>query len=96
MSQHGRSWAVVLSTVFFALYTLAILILVLSGITGAELSGTPAFAGGPGVAAVTFGPILGGWIIGLVTIVLLWQRQSREYCTSMEQYTRMKRQTPAA
>ena len=59
----GKSWARVVSTVFFGIDTLSVLV------------GVAAVQGG-GLSRV-FGILV--WVIGLVAIILLWQRSSSEY-----------------
>jgi hypothetical protein len=59
----GKSWARVVSTVFFGIDTLSV------------LAGAAAAQGG-GVSRV-YGFIV--WAIGLVAIILLWQRASSDY-----------------
>ena len=59
----GKSWARVVSTVFFGIDTLSVLV------------GATAVQGG-GIARF-YGFVV--WAIGLVAIILLWQRASSEY-----------------
>ena len=59
----GKSWARTTSTVFFAIDTLSVLL----GVTVAPGGGLTRLYG------------LVVWVIGLVAIVLLWQRSSSEY-----------------
>jgi len=65
-NKRGKSWARILSTVFFGLATL-------------DLVGSLAVAG------TATGRLLGGvgWLVGLVTIIFLWQRASSEYYQAM-------------
>jgi hypothetical protein len=64
MNKAGRNWARILSTVFFGIETIE---LVLGG----------AVPGGGGGAARFYGILV--WVIGLVAVIFLWQRQSSEY-----------------
>jgi hypothetical protein len=59
----GKSWARVTSTVFFGIDTLSVVI------------GTAAVQGG-GLSRI-YGYVV--WAIGLVAIILLWQRSSSDY-----------------
>ena len=59
----GKGWARVVSTVFFGIDTLSVLV------------GSAAAQGG-GLSRI-YGILV--WVIGLVAIVLLWQRSSSEY-----------------
>ena len=61
----GRNWARITSTVFFALDTLG----AIGGLAGGALSG--------GSVNRFYGLVV--WVIGVVAIVLLWQRTSSEY-----------------
>ncbi len=62
-SRAGKGWARVVSTVFFGIDTLSVIV------------GAAAVQGG-GLSRV-FGILV--WVIGLVAIILLWQRSSSEY-----------------
>ena len=59
----GKGWARVVSTVFFGIDTLSVIV------------GAAAVQGG-GLSRI-FGILV--WVIGLIAIVLLWQRPSSEY-----------------
>jgi hypothetical protein len=59
----GKGWARVVSTVFFGIDTLSVIV------------GAAAVQGG-GLSRI-FGILV--WVIGLVAIILLWQRSSSEY-----------------
>lgn len=59
----GKSWARVVSTVFFGIDTLSVLV------------GVAAVQGG-GLSRI-YGILV--WVIGLVAIILLWQRSSSDY-----------------
>ncbi len=59
----GKAWARVVSTVFFGIDTLSVVV------------GAAAVQGG-GVSRI-FGILV--WVIGLVAIILLWQRASSDY-----------------
>jgi hypothetical protein len=59
----GKSWARVVSTVFFGIDTLSVLV------------GVAAVQGG-GLSRI-FGILV--WVIGLIAIILLWQRSSSDY-----------------
>jgi hypothetical protein len=59
----GKSWARVTSTVFFGIDTLSVVV------------GTAAVQGG-GLSRI-YGILV--WVIGLVAIILLWQRSSSDY-----------------
>jgi hypothetical protein len=60
----GKSWARVLSTVFFGIETLG----VLAGLAGST--------GGGGLTRV-YGLVV--WVIGLGAVILLWQRSSSDF-----------------
>ena len=62
----GKSWARIVSTVLFAIETITVLA------NFARLSG--------GGVSRFYGIII--WIVGLIAIVLLWQRQSSDYFRS--------------
>jgi hypothetical protein len=68
MNKAGRNWARITSTVFFALDTLG----AIGGLAGGALSG--------GSVNRFYGLVV--WVIGVVAIVLLWQRTSSEYFKS--------------
>jgi hypothetical protein len=68
MNKAGKNWARITSTVFFALDTLG----AIGGLAGGALSG--------GSVNRFYGLVV--WIIGVVAIVLLWQRTSSEYFKS--------------
>jgi len=59
----GKGWARVVSTVFFGIDTLSVLV----GVAGVQ---------GGGVSRI-YGILV--WVIGLIAIVLLWQRSSSDY-----------------
>jgi hypothetical protein len=59
----GKGWARVVSSVFFGIDTVSVLV----GITAVQ---------GGGVSRI-FGILV--WVIGLVAIILLWQRSSSDY-----------------
>jgi hypothetical protein len=59
----GKGWARVVSTVFFGIDTVSV------------LAGTAAAQGG-GLSRI-YGILV--WVIGLIAIILLWQRSSSEY-----------------
>jgi hypothetical protein len=67
----GKGWARVVSTVFFGIDTLSVLV----GATGVQ--------GGGGVARF-YGFVV--WAIGLVAIILLWQRSSSDYFRRAPRY----------
>jgi hypothetical protein len=60
----GKGWARVVSTVFFGIDTLS----VVAGVAGST--------GGGGLARI-YGLVV--WIIGLIAIILLWQRSSSDF-----------------
>ena len=62
----GKSWARVVSTVFFGIDTLSVLV------------GAAAVQGG-GLSRI-YGILV--WVIGLIAIILLWQRASSDYFRS--------------
>ncbi len=68
----GKNWARITSTVFFALDTLG----AIGGLAGGSLSG--------GNVNRFYGLVV--WVIGLVAVVLLWQRQSSEYFKRAPRY----------
>ena len=59
----GKGWARVVSTVFFGIDTLSVLV----GATGVQGGGLARF----------YGFVV--WVIGLVAIILLWRRSSSDY-----------------
>jgi hypothetical protein len=61
----GKNWARIASTVFFAIDTLG----AIGGLAGGALSG--------GNANRFYGLVV--WVIGVVAIILLWQRSSSDY-----------------
>ena len=66
----GKGWARVVSTVFFAIDTVSVLV----GATGVQGGGVARF----------YGFVV--WVIGLVAIILLWQRSSSDYFRSSPRY----------
>lgn len=78
----GKTWARTTSTVFFVINTLGIasFLLVLR-----PLSHFTAAVGGSAsdVVLVAFLFGVGLWVLGLMTIVLLWRRESSDYYTAM-------------
>jgi hypothetical protein len=68
----GRSWARVVSTVFFAISTIG----ALTGLRGGALSASGATRGYAFVV----------WIVGLAAIIFLWQRTSSEYFKGAPRY----------
>jgi hypothetical protein len=66
----GKGWARVVSTVFFAIDTVSVLV----GATGVQGGGLARF----------YGFVV--WVIGLVAIILLWQRSSSDYFRSPPRY----------
>jgi hypothetical protein len=68
----GKNWARITSTVFFAIDTLG----AIGGLAGGSLSG--------GNVNRFYGLVV--WIIGLVAVFLLWQRQSSEYFKRAPRY----------
>jgi len=68
----GKNWARITSTVFFAIDTLG----AIGGLAGGSLSG--------GNANRFYGLVV--WVIGLVAVFLLWQRQSSEYFKRAPRY----------
>ena len=62
MNRRGHSWARIVATVLFGIYTLLLLL----GVARA------------GAAVGTLVSLL-TWLIGLVTVILLWRRQSSAY-----------------
>ena len=66
----GKGWARVVSTVFFGIDTLSVLV----GATGVQGGGAARF----------YGFVI--WAIGLVAIILLWQRSSSDYFRSAPRY----------
>jgi hypothetical protein len=68
----GKGWARIVSTVFFAIDTVIVLIAVGGGATG-----------GGGLARV-YGFVI--WAVGLIAIILLWQRASSGYFRSARRY----------
>jgi hypothetical protein len=70
----GKGWARVVSTVFFGIDTISV------------LAGAAGGAGGVGGGALAriYGFVV--WAIGLVAIILLWQRSSSDYFRSAPRY----------
>jgi len=66
----GKGWARVVSTVFFGIDTLSVLV----GATGVQGGGIARF----------YGFVV--WVIGLVAIILLWQRSSSDYFRGAPRY----------
>jgi hypothetical protein len=66
----GKAWARVVSTVFFGIDTLSVLV----GATGVQSGGLARF----------YGFVV--WVIGLVAIILLWQRSSSVYFRGAPRY----------
>jgi hypothetical protein len=67
----GKGWARVVSTVFFGIDTLS----VIAGVAGST--------GGGGLARI-YGLVV--WIIGLVAVILLWQRSSSDFFRGAPRY----------
>lgn len=79
-NQAGKSWARITSTVFFGIDCLGLL-LILVGV------GVVMHAVSSSVKIVLVASVVAGivtWVIGLVTIVLLWKRESSEYYAAMK------------
>ena len=66
----GKGWARVVSTVFFGIDTLSVLV----GATGVQGGGIARF----------YGFVV--WVIGLVAIILLWRRSSSDYFRRAPRY----------
>jgi hypothetical protein len=66
----GKGWARVVSTVFFGIETLSVLV----GVAGAT---------GGGLSRV-YGLVV--WVIGLIAIIFLWQRSSSDYFRGAPRY----------
>jgi hypothetical protein len=66
----GKGWARVVSTVFFGIETISVLV----GVVGVQ---------GGGLTRI-FGFVV--WAIGLVAIILLWQRSSSDFFRSAPRY----------
>jgi hypothetical protein len=79
-NQAGKNWARITSTVFFGIDCLGLL-LILVGV-GVLMHSVSSSAKVVLVASVVAGLIT--WVIGLVTIVLLWGRESSEYYAAMK------------
>jgi len=76
----GKSWARITATVFFGIDCLGLLLL-LAGV------GIVMHAVAPSLKFVLVLAVLAGvltWVVGLVTIVLLWKRESSEYYAAMQ------------
>lgn len=71
MCKAGKSWARILSTVFFAIETIDL----------AVSSAVP--GGGAGIGRI-YGILV--WLIGLVAVIFLWQRPSSEYFKGAPRY----------
>ena len=75
----GRSWARVLSTVFFGIDSLVVLLaLIAIGALFNPASHPSAVMLLAGLASV------GVWILGFATVMLLWRRESSDYYTAMK------------
>jgi len=71
----GRNWARIVATVFFALstvFTLIGLVMRAAGSTNSTMS-----SGSATVLSLIIGLV--GWVIGLATVILLWNRKSSDY-----------------
>jgi hypothetical protein len=68
----GKSWARITSTVLFAISTIGVFVSVCGGAVAA------------GGATRIYGFVV--WIVGLIAIVLLWQRTSSEYFKGAARY----------
>lgn len=64
----GHNWARITGTVFFGINTLSVLV----ALSGAGTTGKAETAAGKIVAAI-------GWLIGLATVILLWNKKSGAY-----------------
>lgn len=71
----GKNWARIVSTVFFALNTLSLLLSIVTVAAGKTMSGGANTALGVIVAAVI-------WIVALSAIIMLWRRESTDYFTA--------------
>jgi hypothetical protein len=67
----GKGWARVVSTVFFGIDTLS----VIAGVAGST--------GGGGLARI-YGLVV--WVIGLIAVILLWQRSSSDFFRGAPRY----------
>jgi hypothetical protein len=79
-NQAGKNWARITSTVFFGIDCLGLL-LILVGV-GVLMHSVSSSVKIVLVASVVAGLVT--WVIGLVTIVLLWGRESSEYYAAMK------------
>jgi hypothetical protein len=79
-NQAGKNWARITSTVFFGIDCLGLL-LILVGV-GVLMHSVSSSVKIILVASVVAGVVT--WVIGLVTIVLLWGRESSEYYAAMK------------
>jgi membrane protein YdbS with pleckstrin-like domain len=78
-NQAGKNWARITSTVFFGIDCLALLLILVG-------AGVAMHAVSPSVKIVLVAAVVAGivtWVIGLVTIVLLWRSESSEYYAAM-------------
>jgi hypothetical protein len=79
-NQAGKSWARITSTVFFGIDCLGLLLIFVGlGVVMHSVSSSVKIIL---VASVVAGIVT--WVIGLVTIVLLWGRESSEYYAAMK------------
>jgi len=79
-NQAGKNWARVTSTVFFGIDCLGLLLILIGvGVLMHSVSSSVKIIL---VASVVAGVVT--WVIGLVTIVLLWGRESSEYYAAMK------------
>jgi len=79
-NQAGKNWARVTSTVFFGIDCLGLLLLLVGvGVVMHDVSSSVKIVL---VLSVVAGVVT--WVIGLVTIVLLWKRESSEYYAAMK------------
>ena len=79
-NQAGKNWARVTSTVFFGIDCLGLLLILIGvGVLMHSVSSSVKIIL---VASVVAGVVT--WVIGLVTIVLLWGRESSDYYAAMK------------
>jgi hypothetical protein len=76
----GKNWARITSTVFFGIDCLGLLLLLIG--VGAVMHSVSSSLRIVLVLAALAGVLT--WVIGLVTIVLLWSRESSEYYAAMK------------
>lgn len=79
----GRNWARITATVFFGFQTLSTLVTL--ALAASDAAGGNSLTAGSSTVPGTIATIL-LWVIGLIAIVLLWNRLSSDYFRGQQQY----------